>query len=609
MASDWQRALVALAATVVGAAVIGVLYWARAIFIPVTLAIFLAFVLGPIVARLQRRGLGRTTAVITTVGVLLLCTVGIGALIVQQVSQLADRLPDRQEAIKAKLLAAKQWAVGDGESRFGKLVDDVTSIVAPKPPPQNTVTVAPASPIAGMLDTYGSPIAEVLGQMAFTFILTVYMLLRREDLRNRVIRLLGAGKVTTTTRAVDDASRRISSYLFSQFLVNTAFGLVITVGLFILGVKYAILWGFIATVMRYVPYIGTWIGLIPPVVYSFATATPETWTGEWGQPFLVLALFLGLEAFCNNIIEPHFYGQSMGLSEVAQLVAAAFWGFLWGPIGLILSGPLTVCLLVLGRHVSRFNFFVVLLGDESVLEPRVAFYQRLAARDQDEATEVALAVAKKSNPVAVFDEVFIPALAMARRDYADGDLDKTELKAMLMSAREVAEEVVEEVAEPRDTPVGDPAERVRVFICPARDESEHVASDLLALTLDPNRWEVKVAGDETLASEVVGLVTTYKPAVVVIAVMPPGGLSHAKYLMTKLRRQNPAIKLLIGRWGGEEVENEPREEKIQHTDGVDRTLAGTRKRLGELHQQLLAVETKPVPEGENKKELVGTRGA
>ena len=380
MPSDWQRALIALSATVVSAAIIGLLFWARAIFIPVTMAIFLAFVLGPIVTRLQRRGLGRTPAVIATVSLVLLASVGIGALVVQQVSQVANDLPDRQAAIMEKLLAAKRWVVGDGDSRFAKLINDVSAVIMPaEAADQKKVVVTSSSPLSGMFDTYGSPIIEILGQAAFTFILTVYMLLRREDLRNRVIRLLGAGQVTTTTKAVNDASNRISKYLFSQLLVNTVFGLIIMLGLVVLGVKYSILWGFIATVMRYVPYIGTWIGLIPPVLYSFATATSANWAGEYGQPVMVLMLFIGLEAFCNNVVEPHLYGQSMGLSEVAQLIAAAFWGFLWGPIGLILSGPLTVCVLVLGRHVSRFNFFVVLLGDESVLDARVAFYQRLAA--------------------------------------------------------------------------------------------------------------------------------------------------------------------------------------------------------------------------------------
>src|SRR5262249_34337726 len=235
------------------------------------LAIFLAFVLSPLVARLQRWGLGRTPAVITVVCLVLLVSVGIGALVIQQVVALAQTLPDRADAIKAKVAAVKEWVVGNGESRFGQLVDDVTGVILPRRTTQQTVVVEPTSPtLTSQVESYLSPAAEVLGQAAFTFILTVYMLIRREDLRNRMIRLLGDGKVTTTTKAVDEASKRISRYLLMQLTINTCYGAVITLGLFLLGVKYALLWGFIATVMRYVPYIGTWIELIPPVLFSFA---------------------------------------------------------------------------------------------------------------------------------------------------------------------------------------------------------------------------------------------------------------------------------------------------------------------------------------------------
>ena len=602
MPSDWQRALVALSATVVGAAIIAVLYFARVVFIPLALAIFLAFVLTPVVTRLHRR-VGRTTAVIVTVTLLVLVTFGVGALIAQQVGQLAQTIPDRREAILAKVTAAKAWVVGDGENRFSQLLDDLNDILAPKSSRQTPVVVEPASGLSSQLDGYISPVTEMIGQAAFTFILTGFILLKREDLRNRMIRLLGEGRVTATTKAVDDASQRISRYLLSQFLVNTTFGAVITLGLLALGVKYALLWGFIATIMRYVPYIGTWVGLIPPVLFSFATA-PE-WGGGWGQPLSVLALFLGLEAFCNNIVEPKVYGQSMGLSEVAQLVMAAFWAFLWGPIGLILSGPLTVCLLVLGRHVRRFDYLAVLLGDEPALDPRVAFYQRLTARDQDEAADVAAEAAKATSPEAAFDDVIVPALCLARRDRDDGALDPADLQFVVRAAREVAEEV----ADLREVPTGAPGEdRVRVLLCAARDGAEQVAAELLGLTLDSNRWEVKVAGDETLASELVEMVADFRPAVVVISTLPPGGMSHARYLVTRLRQRFPQVKVVVGRWGCEETEDQVRAEPLKNTDGVDRTLADTRKRLNELHPLLLAKPAAPAERG-NKKGRVGTAGA
>lgn len=600
MASDWQRALIALSAVVVGSLVVAVLYFARSVFIPVALAIFLAFVLAPIVSRLQRRGLGRVPAVILTVSLVVCGSIATGAVIAQQVVQLAQTLPDHREAIKERVTTVKGWVTGDGSSRFGQMIDELNAIIAPKPANENKVVVEPVSPIGSQVDSYLSPVAEALGQAAFTFILTVFMLLKREDLRNRMIRLLGDGKVTTTTKAMDDASQRISRYLLSQLMINVGFGVLVTIGLAVLGVPYALLWGFISTVMRYVPYIGTVVGMLAPVMFSFATA--PAWGGGFGQPLAVTAWFLLLEAICNNIVEPKLYGKSMGLSEVAQLVMAAMWAFLWGPIGLILSGPLTVCLLVLGRHVRRFQFLEVLLGDQPALDPQVAFYQRLAARDQDEAAEVAVAHATENSAEATFDNVLVPALCLARRDHEEGDLDKADLRFVTAATHEIAEEV----AELRQVPAGSADDRRRVLVVPARDETEHVAAELLALTLDPNRWEVKIAGDEALASELIAMVAEYRPQVVVIATMPPGGLSHAKYLIARLHQRFPEMKVLVGRWGCEDETAAARVESITNTDGIDRTIGGTRKRLNELHP-LLSENRDPARA--NKMELVGTAGA
>jgi predicted PurR-regulated permease PerM len=251
------------------------MYLAKQLVIPIALAIFLTFVLSPLVARLQRLGLGRAPAVLVTLGLVGLLSVGVGDLIAHQVAQLASTLPDRREAIKEKIVAAKKWAMGEGQSRFGQLIDDVSGAITSSPNPEGTVVVERATPsMAARFDAYLSPAAEFMGQAALTFILTVFMLLKREDLRNRAIWLFGDGRVTTTTKAVDDASQRVSRYLLSQLLLNTGFGVVIATGMFFLDVKYPILWGFLATLMRYVPYIGTWVGLVPPILFSFATAPP-----------------------------------------------------------------------------------------------------------------------------------------------------------------------------------------------------------------------------------------------------------------------------------------------------------------------------------------------
>jgi len=581
--TDWQRAVVTLAATVVTVVVVLALYFARAVFIPIALSIFLSFVLSPVVNRLQKRGLGRIPAVLLTVGMVVLGSMGIGALVAQQVTRLAQTLPDRADSIKEKVVNAKAWLSGDGESRFGQFVDEISDLVAPKSQGFPTIVVEQApKPISSQLDGIVSPAAEAVGQAMFAFVLTVYMLLRREDLRNRMIRLLGDGKLTTTTKAVDEASRRISRYLFMQVLINTGFGLVVSLSLFLLGVDYALLWGFIGTVMRYIPYVGTWFGLIPPVLYSLATAQ------GWTQPITVLGLFLVLEALCNNIFEPWLYGQSMGLSEVAQLVAAAFWAFLWGPIGLILSGPLTACLLVLGKYVHRFEFLDVLLGDEPPLAPHVAFYQRLAARDQDEAADIALKVAKESGTDEAFEKVVIPALCMARRDADEGDLDVTALRFVVRGAREVASEVSDMRPLRPDSHIGT---RIRVLVVPARDEAEHVAADILAGTLDPTQWDVRVPGDEMLASELIAAVEDFQPAVVVLVALPPGGISHCRYLVNRLKSRCSSVKVVVGRWGQPESEQTISDAQgigIKGADEIVRNLLETQKRLTEMAPLLSA---------------------
>jgi predicted PurR-regulated permease PerM len=610
---DWQRALIALSATVVAVAIVAALYWARSILIPVALAIFLTFVLSPAVAWIQRRGLGRTPAVFVVIGTAILTAVGVGTVVTQQMAALSETLPDRRDQILDKITMLKQWVAGNGQSRLGSLVEDVLDRVNPgnKPrageAPQPVVVESSSSPLMSRVEGFLSPAAEFLGLMAFAFLLTVYMLLRREDLRNRMIRLLARGKVTTTTKAVDDASRRISRYLLTQLVLNAAFGAVIAVALLLIGMKYALLWAVIAFLMRYVPYIGTWIGLIPPTLYAVAVSEGPGW---WWQPVLVLGIFAGLELLCNNIFEPMLYGPSMGLSEVAQLIAAGFWAFLWGPIGLILSGPLTVCLLVLGKYVSQFQFLQVLLGDEPALEPRLAFYQRLTARDQDEASDIAAAATKGAEPEAVFDDLIIPALCLAKRDHADGDLSDEALQFALRAAREIGEEVADEaeiasggISHPNGRPTTE--ERVSIVLCPAREEVDLTALGLLARVLDPARWEVHVAAVDTLASELLDMVEKVDAAVVVIASLPPGGLAHSRYLATRLRRKFPDLKLIVGRWGrGEEFPEDRSRAGVPGTDWVDDTLSQTRKHLYGWYPVFSAGG-----EAAEKPKLVGTPGA
>jgi hypothetical protein len=292
--------------------------------------------------------------------------------------------------------------------------------------------------------------------------------------------------------------------------------------------------------MRYVPYIGTWIGVIPPALFTFAVSD------GWGLTIGVIVLFLGLEMICNNIFEPLLYGSRLGLSEVAQLIATAFWFFLWGPVGMILAWPLTTCLLMCGKYVPQLQFLNVLLGDQPVLPTQLAFYQRVAARDHDEAAQI-IEKELKTRPIAtVFDEILLAALVEARRDAEEKRHSQEEFVAVLGSIREIADDVADlqeskDVIEPVESPMS-------ILIAPAKDAADQTAGELLARLLGPGRWQPEVAPASVLISELLAMIEKSNPAIVVIASLPPGGVTHTRYLCKRIRRQFPDVKLVTGRW-------------------------------------------------------------
>ena len=616
---EWQRALVSLSGIAAFVVVVAAIYWARSIFIPVALAIFLTFVLSPPVRWIGRRGLGRVPSVLMTVGAAVVVFGVIIWIVTWQMSSLTHSMPDFTERIKVNLTGAKEYVLGPEPGPAGRMIDELTAGLTRTPATvQEAATTAPADvkgpaaddeapsdlKVVSRLEAFVSPAVEVFGQAGFAALLAVFMLLKKEDLRNRLIRLTGETQITTATKAMDDASRRISRYLFTQLMINAAFGVLITGFLFVLDVKYALLWGFLAALMRYVPYLGTWIGLIPPVIFSLAMSD------GWWQPLAVVLVYASLEVIANNVFEPWLYGTSMGLSEVAQLVAAAFWTFLWGPIGLVLSGPLTVCLLVLGKYVPRFQFFQVLLGDEPALTPDVRLYQRLAARDQDEATGIAREELKKASPEVVFDAVMIPALTYARRDRDRNILGPEDLRHILGAMREIADELDERWLRPAepDAVAVETTGKVPILAFPARDEADEVALEMFRSLAEDGKWEVEVAPVASLTSELVAKVGSVGPVAIVIGSLPPGGLAHTRYLCKRLRREHPDARLLVGRWGlTSEVEENRRQLTEAGADFMGTSLAEMTQRLAGW-QPVLASPSGGGPKS-SAVEQVGTAGA
>jgi len=543
----WQRALTTLSALALFATIITALYWARTVFIPVTMAIFLAFILSPLVLWLRRLGLGKAPTVLIAVALASVVVLGVLGVVTWQLAELTMTLPEQVGTIKAKLESAKQ-TLGTGEdNRYEKMFDELAATIAPVQNPvegQTVVVESKGNPWLSRAPQYLSPAAEVFGQAAFSLVLAVFILWKRDDLRNRFIRLIGDTRLTTATKAVDDASRRISRYLLMQLLINSVFGVLIAIAMFFIGVQYALLWGVVASLMRYIPYLGTWLGLLPAVLVTIA------FTDGWWQPLTVIAVYGILELICNNILEPELYGKSMGLSEVAQLIAAAFWAFLWGPIGLVLSGPLTVVLLVLGKYVSGLHFFEILLGDEPVLGLDVRFYQRLTARDQDEAWELIRDELKTRPRADVFDSIIIPALSFAKRDSEQNDLATEDLARMLLMVNEIVDDAEPEANLAAQTLGEIPQmEKVRVLVIPAKDASDELAGNMLSSLMDDKTWEVDVSPVAQLTSEVIQRAETFQPAVIVICTLPPGGLSHTRYVCKRISKQFPNSRIVVSRCG------------------------------------------------------------
>jgi predicted PurR-regulated permease PerM len=614
-APGWQLTLLVLTGTVVGVVVVSCLYWAQTVFIPVALAVFLSFLLAPLVTALQRRGLRRLPSVLLVV-MLAAAVLGGGVwLVTAQVTSLAGEVPKYTGNIKVKVKSLRDLGQGSVTSHLEKMIQEITGVWNPpagsregrlgnKPPvagleKPTAVVLEPESPTwLARLPALLSSLLATLAGLALALVLVVFMLLKREDLRNRLIRLVSHGQITVMTKALDDAAQRISRFLLMQLIVNATVGLSLGIGLLAIGVRYAFLWGFLAAVFRYIPYIGVWIAALPPIILSLAMFE------GWVQPLLVIGLFLTIELLASNVAEPRLYGRSIGVSEVALLVAAAFWAFLWGPIGLVLSSPLTVCMVVLGKYVPPLKFLDVLLGDEPPLDAHVTFYQRLLARDQDEATQLVLAQAKASSPEQVYDDFLVPALNYAKRDRERDDLTESDEQSVLQATREILEDLgerrdvanqAEEAIHAEDRGNGSAPIRLRVLACPARDQADRLALEMLCQLLDPAKWVVEVTAVDTMTADLVAQVADQGPALVCIGALPPGGLAHTRYLCKKLRARFPEVKIVVGRWGltgGVETNREQLQDA--GADLIATTLLETRSQLNSLLPILTQQQGKPM---------------
>ena len=595
-------ALVGIWTVALTAFVIATLSFAREILIPLALSALLTFLLAPLVTRIER-WLGRIAAVLVVVALIFAAAGAAGWMLTRQLVDLATKLPEYQGNIATKLHAF-QLPKGGAFTRLSKTVEELKkelpggsgaaspTITQDAGRPETAAAAAPGTPVAvpvqvvensranpmELMRMIIAPVLGPLGTAALVLVLVICMLFQREDLRNRLIRLIGQGRISATTRAMDDAGHRVSRYLLMQLLVNVTYGVVIAVGLSFIGVPNALLWGAFATVLRFIPYIGPWIAATFPAILALAV------TPSWTMPVLTLALFGGIELLLNNVMEPLLYGAHTGVSSIALIVAAVFWTWLWGPVGLVLATPLTVCLVVMGRHVPRLSFLSIVLSDEEALTPAEDCYHRLLSVGEKDELEFVDAYLKANPLTALYDSVFIPVLAAAETDARQGLLDEEQLAVLGQSMREIVEDLAQRpVAEAKtdaaEAPPAPAIERLPTPACsvlslPVRAYRDELAGAMLTQLLRQQGFLADNAGSKMVTGELLELVDKSDVDAVCISVVAPSTIIQARHLSTKLRARFPRLKIVIGLWGAtENVEDAIQRLRASGADEVVTTLA------------------------------------
>lgn len=576
---------------------VAALYFGREVFLPIAIALLLTFALAPLVSALKKIGIPRIAAVIASV-LGAFAALGLFSFIVAtQVSELAQNIPVYQTNILTKIRSLKETGVGGGIlARLSQVVERVGQEIdrqdpslpaaTPEKPPREPVPVeivARERPLQVLQNIVG-PLISPLGSAGLIIVVVIFMLLEREDLRDRFIRLVGYGDLHRTTEALQEAAKRVGRYLLMQLVVNIVYAVPIAIGLWALGIPNALLWGLLALALRFVPYIGPIIGMLLPLFLALAVAP------GWSLVLWTAALFVVMELITGNVIEPWLYGSRTGLSPLAIIVAAIFWTWLWGPLGLILSTPLTVCLVVLGRHVPQFEFLDVLFGNEPVLEPHARLYQRLLAGDPEEATDHAEEMLEEKYLVEFYDKVAIPALLLGEHDRVRGvmgDLQRRQVAASaLMLVANLDDSAQEEAGEEEEPHVaaeasddGDPGGEdetelpdgtdMSVLCAGGRGELDDAAAAMLAQVLEVQGATVSKAGFADMEPASIRRLELETVDTVVVGFLNRDSVKHARFLVRRLKRAKAALRVGIVFWSEAAAEDKETAGKLARDLNAD----------------------------------------
>jgi predicted PurR-regulated permease PerM len=584
--------LLALAVSVV---VVAALYLARDVLIPITLAILLSFLLAPLVKLLRRAYVPKVLAVVLAVLLAFVILLSLGGLIGSQIASLAGQVPQYESTVLQKFESVRNFWVSTAArfaSQLGHVGEMAGPAAAPSAPaeqgPQPVPVVIQSSSATASLDLarrFIEPVLSPLGTLGVVVIVAVFILMQQEDLRDRLIRLFGSSDLHRTTLAIDEAGRRLSRYFITQAGINASFGVLIGIGVSVIGLPSPVLWGVLSMLLRFVPYVGSLIAAVIPTALA-AAVDPG-----WSMALWTAGLFLVVEGITGQVVEPLLYGHSTGLSPTAVIVVAIFWSWLWGPIGLILSTPLTLCMVVLGRHVPTLEFFDVLFGDRPALTPVETFYQRLLAGDPDEILEQAETLLKARALSSYYDDIALKALQLAANDVLRGVIDPPQVEALRgdiealvtelethkdvdpdHSGRKPDEAVVEVAGTPRpdrETPAAPAPEGTapppemlperwrteRSVLCVAgRGPLDDAASAMLSQLLRKHGFGSAVAPHESVSRSAISSLDVSGVAMICISYLEMAGSpSHLRYLLRRLRQHAPNRPVLVGLWPADDT--------------------------------------------------------
>ena len=556
--------------------IVGILFLLRDIFIPLALAILLTFLLAPVATRLERRGLGRIAAAVCSVVLAIFVVGAIGYTFTGQLADLAGKLPQYRATISNKLEAIRQVEMGPfskATTTISGLLEEMegTAEVAPMPPTPKPISTAPSASTLEFVRNLLGQVISTLGTGAIVFVCVLFFLIDRNDIRDRLISLAGRHRYHTTTQALNDAGKRVSSYLLMQLIVNVTYGIPIGLGLFAIGVPNAGLWGLLCAILRFVPYLGPILGAALPLLVSFAAF--EGWT----QPLLTLGLFLVMEIISNNLVEPWLYASSTGLSKTAIVISAVFWAWLWGGIGLLLATPLTVCLAVMGKYIPQLGFLDTLLGSRSAMAPPDQFYQRLLAFREDEAAKVAREFLKEHSLVELCDDLLIPALIQIKRGWREGVLDERNLDF----ACDTIDELVTEHGATLPSPEGIQGRTGPVVFVPGGDVADETIARMVATILETEGVDCETLSSQSLAGEIVTKMSDRPCGQICISASPPLAQKKARYLLKRLTAAVPNVPIVTAMWGAPD-------DRVQRLRALTSTSIVTRVKsaLTEIRQNL-----------------------